>query len=80
LQTKDVIHPLKIIALRVCQDAIPGLRIPVWFTPTKTGRYQINSPGFAATAIPPRGRLLGRQKPGGLRQMDQIQERHCYEL
>jgi hypothetical protein len=21
---------------------IPGLRVPVWFTPTKIGRYQIN--------------------------------------
>jgi cytochrome c oxidase subunit II len=42
LSSKDVIHSLKIIAMRVCQDAIPGLRIPVWFTPTKVGRYQIN--------------------------------------
>ena len=40
--SKDVIHSLKIIAMRVCQDAIPGLRIPCWFTPTQTGRYQIN--------------------------------------
>jgi cytochrome c oxidase subunit 2 len=40
--SKDVIHSLKIIAMRVCQDAIPGLRIPVWFKPTKIGRYQIN--------------------------------------
>jgi cytochrome c oxidase subunit II len=28
--------------MRTCQDAIPGLRIPCWFTPTKIGRYQIN--------------------------------------
>ena len=42
LSSKDVIHSLKIIAMRVCQDAIPGLRIPVWFKPTKIGRYQIN--------------------------------------
>jgi cytochrome c oxidase subunit 2 len=35
-----VVHSLKIIAMRVCQDAIPGLRVPVWFTPTKIGRYQ----------------------------------------
>jgi cytochrome c oxidase subunit II len=40
--SKDVIHSLKINAMRICQDAIPGLRIPVWFTPDKTGRYQIN--------------------------------------
>jgi cytochrome c oxidase subunit 2 len=42
VSSKDVIHSLKIISMRVCQDAIPGLRIPVWFTPTKLGRYQIN--------------------------------------
>ena len=42
VSSKDVIHSLKIIAMRVCQDAIPGLRIPVWFVPTQTGRYQIN--------------------------------------
>jgi cytochrome c oxidase subunit 2 len=42
LGSKDVIHSLKIYAMRVCQDAIPGLRIPVWFTPTKLGRYQVN--------------------------------------
>ena len=40
--SKDVIHSLKIIAMRVCQDAIPGLRIPCWFVPTQVGRYQIN--------------------------------------
>jgi len=28
--------------LRVTQDAIPGLRIPIWFKPTKEGTYQIN--------------------------------------
>lgn len=42
VSSKDVIHSFKIIAMRVCQDAIPGLRIPVWFTPTQVGRYQIN--------------------------------------
>jgi cytochrome c oxidase subunit 2 len=42
VSSKDVIHSFKIVAMRVCQDAIPGLRIPCWFTPTKIGRYQIN--------------------------------------
>ena len=41
LSSKDVIHSLKLVAMRVTQDAIPGLRIPFTFTPTKTGRYQI---------------------------------------
>lgn len=42
ISSKDVIHSFKIIAMRVTQDAIPGMRIPTWFTPTKEGRYQIN--------------------------------------
>lgn len=40
--SKDVIHSFKIIAMRVTQDAIPGMRIPAWFEPTIEGRYQIN--------------------------------------
>jgi cytochrome c oxidase subunit 2 len=41
LSSKDVIHSFKLVAMRVTQDAIPGLRIPFTFTPTKIGRYQI---------------------------------------
>jgi len=41
LSSKDVIHSLKLVAMRITQDAIPGLRIPCTFTPDKTGRYQI---------------------------------------
>jgi len=42
ISSKDVIHSFKLIAMRVTQDAIPGMRIPIWFKPTKEGRYQIN--------------------------------------
>ena len=42
ITSKDVIHSFKIIAMRVTQDAIPGMRIPCWFNPTREGRYQIN--------------------------------------
>lgn len=42
LTSMDVIHSFKVIALRVCQDAIPGLSIPVWFKAKTEGRYQIN--------------------------------------
>jgi cytochrome c oxidase subunit II len=41
LTSLDVIHSLDIHPLRVCQDAIPGMRIPVHFTPTKVGKYKI---------------------------------------
>lgn len=42
LTSKDVIHSFKLIAMRVTQDAIPGVPIPTHFTPTKVGVYQIN--------------------------------------
>jgi cytochrome c oxidase subunit II len=42
ISSKDVIHSFKVIAMRITQDAIPGMRTPTWFTPTKAGRYQIN--------------------------------------
>lgn len=40
--SKDVIHSFKINPLRVTQDTIPGLSIPIWFVPTRTGHYMIN--------------------------------------
>ncbi len=42
ISSLDVIHSFKVIALRVCQDAIPGMSIPTWCEPTQAGRYQIN--------------------------------------
>jgi len=41
VMSKDVIHSFSLPNMRVKQDAIPGLDIPVWFEPTKTGRYDI---------------------------------------
>ncbi|MCA9400807.1 MAG: hypothetical protein KC713_04210 [Candidatus Omnitrophica bacterium] len=41
LSSKDVIHSFAIPVMRVKQDAIPGLSIPVWFTPTKSGEFDI---------------------------------------
>jgi len=37
----DVIHSFKVVPLRVTQDAIPGLRIPLHFVATKTNTFQI---------------------------------------
>lgn len=42
VSSRDVVHSFKVIALRICQDAIPGMRIPLWFRPTQEGRFQIN--------------------------------------
>jgi cytochrome c oxidase subunit 2 len=41
LTAKDVIHSFGIPAMRVKQDAIPGMMIPVWFTPSREGLYEI---------------------------------------
>jgi cytochrome c oxidase subunit 2 len=42
ISSMDVIHSFKVFSLRVTQDAIPGMRIPIHFTATKTNTYQIN--------------------------------------
>jgi len=41
LSARDVIHSFGVPAMRVKQDAIPGLMTPVWFTPTLEGRFDI---------------------------------------
>ncbi len=41
LSSKDVIHSFFLPEMRVKQDAIPGMSIPTWFTPTKTGNWDI---------------------------------------
>jgi len=42
LSSKDVIHSFAIMQMRVKQDAIPGMEIPVWFQPIATGDWEIN--------------------------------------
>ena len=41
LSSMDVVHSFGVPAMRVKQDVIPGLYSPVWFTPTRIGRYDI---------------------------------------
>ena len=41
LSSQDVIHSFGLYEMRVKQDAIPGLDIPVWFIPNRTGEYEI---------------------------------------
>jgi cytochrome c oxidase subunit 2 len=41
LTARDVIHSFGVPAMRVKQDAIPGMTIPVWFTPTLPGSFDI---------------------------------------
>jgi cytochrome c oxidase subunit 2 len=41
ITSKDVIHSLSLHPMRMCQDAIPGSRIPMWFRPIKIGQWEI---------------------------------------
>jgi cytochrome c oxidase subunit 2 len=41
LSSKDVIHSFGLTEMRVKQDAIPGMDIPVWFIPNRVGDYEI---------------------------------------
>jgi cytochrome c oxidase subunit 2 len=49
LSTKDVIHSFGLYEMRVKQDAIPGMLIPVWFVPnvtTEEMRRRLGKPDF----------------------------------
>lgn len=41
LSSKDVMHSFALPIMRVKQDIIPGMSIPTWFTPTKSGKSEI---------------------------------------
>lgn len=41
LSAKDVIHNFFLPVMRVKQDAIPGMTIPLWFEATQTGKFEI---------------------------------------
>jgi cytochrome c oxidase subunit II len=41
LRTEDVQHALFVPELRIKQDAVPGLIIPVWFQTTETGTFDL---------------------------------------
>jgi cytochrome c oxidase subunit II len=41
LMSKDVIHSFGLYEMRVKQDAIPGMSMPVWFIPNRVGEYEI---------------------------------------
>lgn len=41
LLSEDVIHGFYVRELRIQQDMVPGMEIPVHFTPTRVGKYEI---------------------------------------
>lgn len=42
ISSKDVIHSFGVPVLRVKQDATPGIAVPIWFTATETGQFDIH--------------------------------------
>jgi cytochrome c oxidase subunit II len=54
LTSKDVIHSFAVKTMRSTQDAIPGQRIPVWFTPNRTTKdvQQAMTQEFAVERLP----------------------------
>lgn len=49
IRSRDVIHSFWVGPLRVCQDALPGISIPVHFVPTVPGRYMITCAQLCGT-------------------------------
>ena len=41
LKSKDVLHSFFLPQMRIKQDAVPGLTIPVWFDADEAGHYEI---------------------------------------
>jgi cytochrome c oxidase subunit 2 len=41
IRSTDVIHSFHVPHMRIKQDAVPGLGIEIWFTPTVAGTYEI---------------------------------------
>lgn len=41
LKSDDVLHDFFLPNLRIKQDAVPGMKIPVWFRPKETGSYDL---------------------------------------
>jgi cytochrome c oxidase subunit 2 len=41
LTSKDVIHNAAIPNMRAAQDTIPGMEVPIWFTPVREGEFEI---------------------------------------
>lgn len=41
LRARDVLHSFFVAEFRVKQDAVPGMTVDLWFTPTRAGQYDL---------------------------------------
>jgi cytochrome c oxidase subunit II len=77
LRSKDVIHSFGVPEFRVKQDAIPGLTIPIWFTPTITTaemRTRTGNPEFQYEIACAQLCGLGHARMRGLVTVDSAEE------
>ena len=58
LTSKDVIHSFFVPEFRTKQDVVPGMRIPIWFEPTKTGHFEIGCAQLCGPVTTACGRLV----------------------
>lgn len=64
LKSQDVLHSFFLPNLRVKQDAVPGMEIPVWFKAKKNGAYDIVCAELCGWGhYKMRGRLTVQSKP-----------------
>ena len=49
LMAEDVIHSFWLREMRVKQDAVPGMEIPIWFEATETGEFPIGCAELCGT-------------------------------
>lgn len=41
VSSKDVIHNLSLVPMRIQQQAIPGMEVPIWFVPNREGVWDV---------------------------------------
>ena len=41
IRARDVLHSFFVAEFRVKQDAVPGMTVEIWFTPTREGEYEL---------------------------------------
>ncbi|MBI2915618.1 MAG: hypothetical protein HYY63_03580 [Elusimicrobia bacterium] len=49
MSSKDVVHSFFVPEFRTKQDIVPGMKIPMWFEPTATGKFEIGCAQLCGT-------------------------------
>jgi cytochrome c oxidase subunit II len=64
LRSKDVLHNFSIAQIRVKMDLVPGLVTHLWFTPTRTGTFDLLCEELCGTAhFAMRGKMVIEEEP-----------------